>query len=582
MKPALVWSIFAACVLFAAGALWWSTRAVFGLERNALAARSQAAVEENARLALWRMDSWLTPLLAQESARPYFHYRAFYPAASAYSEMFIEPRPGEPLVPSPLLRDISRYVMLYFQLAPGGTLSSPQAPPPPLAALAVSEGHATTARLATGNFRLGELQARSSLIAALRSFAQSGARSGPAPLAKAPPQALPEQKLKSSNEYVARQQTYEMANRQIQQIAPPPVSKLGAAPDMDGDAMTPTWAGDTLVLVRRVRVNGAIYVQGCWLDWPGVQAELVRSVQDLLPQARLERATGASQAEDERRLAALPVHLIPGAVALPPAPASPVRISLAAAWGAVLLAALSVAALLRGVMDLSERRRVFVSAVTHELRTPLTTFRLYTDMLADGMVVGEDKRRSYIERLRGEAQRLGHLVENVLFYARLESGRAGAVREKLDVCEVVRDTVARLEERTAAAGLHIVVEDGGGQPLSAHIDRSALEQILVNLVDNACKYAVTAAPPLIAIRLERAGDRALVHLRDHGPGLSKQDRRRLFQPFSKSDRDAALSAPGVGLGLALSRRLARAQGGDLRVEEASGGGAGFVISLPIA
>ncbi len=79
-------------------------------------------------------------------------------------------------------------------------------------------------------------------------------------------------------------------------------------------------------------------------------------------------------------------------------------------------------------MDLSERRRIFVSAVTHELRTPLTTFRLYTDMLADGMVSGEEKRRSYLERLRGEAQRLSHLVENVLFYARLESGRAGAVR----------------------------------------------------------------------------------------------------------------------------------------------------------
>jgi signal transduction histidine kinase len=304
-------------------------------------------------------------------------------------------------------------------------------------------------------------------------------------------------------------------------------------------------------------------------------------VRDLLPQARLERTSGAAQAEDERRLAALPVHLVPGSVPLPPASLSPLRISLAAAWLCALLAALSVAVLLRGVMDLSERRRVFVSAVTHELRTPLTTFRLYTDMLADGMVVGEDKRRAYIERLRGEAQRLGHLVENVLFYARLESGRAGAVREKLDVRDVVRDTIARLEERTAAAGLHIVVEEGGPQPLPAHIDRSALEQILVNLVDNACKYAAAAAPPLIAIRLERAGARVLVHLRDHGPGLSKQDRRRLFKPFSKSDRDAALSAPGVGLGLALSRRLARAQGGDLRLEETSGGGAGFVISLPV-
>ena len=116
--------------------------------------------------------------------------------------------------------------------------------------------------------------------------------------------------------------------------------------------------------------------------------------------------------------------------------------------------------------------------------------------------------------------------------------------------------------------------------MPALIDRSALEQILVNLVDNACKYAAASAPPIVRIRLERAGLRVLVHVRDHGPGFSKRDRRRLFRPFSKSDRDAATSAPGVGLGLALSQRLARAQGGDLRLEEPRDGGAAFVISLP--
>jgi signal transduction histidine kinase len=151
----------------------------------------------------------------------------------------------------------------------------------------------------------------------------------------------------------------------------------------------------------------------------------------------------------------------------------------------------------------------------------------------------------------------------------------------VDLREVVTDTVSRLEPRAAAAGLQIEIEDSGPQALPAFIDRSALEQILVNLVDNACKYAAASTPPVIGIRLERASQRALVHVRDHGPGLSKPDRKRLFRPFSKSDRDAASSAPGVGLGLALSQRLARAQGGDLRLEQPADGGAAFVISLPL-
>src|SRR5262249_13969656 len=119
-------------------------------------------------------------------------------------------------------------------------------------------------------------------------------------------------------------------------------------------------------------------------------------------------------------------------------------------------AAASVAALLYGVMALSERRRMFVSAVTHELRTPLTTFRLYTDMLAEGMVPSEERRAEYLRRLQSESQRLGHLVENVLFYARLEGGRA-AGREAVDLRELIAATLDRLRDRAQAAGLELVL-----------------------------------------------------------------------------------------------------------------------------
>ena len=114
------------------------------------------------------------------------------------------------------------------------------------------------------------------------------------------------------------------------------------------------------------------------------------------------------------------------------------------------------------------------------------------------------------------------------------------------------------------------------------VDRSAVEQILFNLVDNACKYARAASDR--RIHLEAESDDRVVRLTvsDHGPGIEPKEARRLFRPFHKSARDAAQSAPGVGLGLALSRRLARALGGDLRVLRDRPDGAAFCLRLPRA
>jgi signal transduction histidine kinase len=107
----------------------------------------------------------------------------------------------------------------------------------------------------------------------------------------------------------------------------------------------------------------------------------------------------------------------------------------------------------------------------------------------------------------------------------------------------------------------------------------SVEQILFNLVDNSCKYACGAADKRIEMSVERVGERVEVRVADRGPGLSAAARGKLFEPFSKSVQEAAQSAPGLGLGLALSRRLARNMGGELRCEE--GRGAVFVLGIPI-
>lgn len=580
MRPGWVWTGFGLCAVVVFLAMGWSSTLVLRLEGVEQAAQASADLEEDTRLALWRLDSAVTPLLVRESARPYFHYGAYFPVGGAYGRMFSGVA-GEDVVPSPLLREAPPRVLLHFQIGPGGTVTSPQVPPPALRGRSFRDG-ADPRQVARYDEQLGALRSRVRGEALWAEVSrQEKVRVAEAQTSKLSAEALPLQKRKSANEFNARQQTVQ------QNVAPLVVQDAGPSraearpktgPVIEGE-FSPLWVGGDLMLVRQVTVDGVRYIQGCWLDWPALQSELLASVRDLLPDARLEPANG--DADDTRRLATLPVRLaVGGYVPRLGARLSLVQLSLAGAWAGLVVATLAVGGLLAGVMALSERRRLFVSAVTHELRTPLTTFRLYTDMMASGMV-GEDRRREYLERLRAEAQRLGHLVENVLFYARLEGGRAGAVREAFDLRALVVEAVERLQPRGRDAGLTLAVAGEAGAPLTVRADRSAVEQILVNLIDNACKFAAKADPPRVDLTLAQDAGFAVLQVRDYGPGLSARDRKRLFRPFSKSDREAAVSAPGVGLGLALSRRLARAQGGDLRPVEVRPGAA-FALRLTLA
>jgi signal transduction histidine kinase len=353
--------------------------------------------------------------------------------------------------------------------------------------------------------------------------------------------------------------------------------------------MEPLWIGKALLLARRVRLGQKDYIQGCRLNWEYTRTWLLAGAGDLLGQADLKPVAAADAARAEpNMLATLPVKLLPGEVPddivgdTPTGPwAWPVNLSLLIAWACVLVGAGAVAVVLHGVVRLSERRGAFVSAVTHELRTPLTTFRLYTDMLAQGMVTDEDQRAKYIRRLNEEAQRLGHLVENVLAYARL-SERSGGQAETVTLGDIVARSRDRLAARAEQAEMTLSVQDDtGSAEMLVGANVAAVDQILLNLVDNACKYAARADDRTIHLELGREGNFGTIRVRDHGPGIAKPVTKRLFRPFSKSAQEAARSAAGVGLGLSLSRRLARDFAGDLRLV-AHGEGACFELALPAA
>ncbi|MCX5671236.1 MAG: HAMP domain-containing sensor histidine kinase [Planctomycetota bacterium] len=586
-RPWQIGVAFALCLAVVLAAMGWISLEVLRLDRAEAEARRHALQEENVRLALWRMESSLAPLVAQESARPYFVYSAFYSAERAYERMFNPDvsQKRELFLPSPLLVQTSPYILLHFQLGPTGDLTSPQVPvrrppePDPVA-------YTTREAIARAAARLDRLRTQVGADALAAALSQEPGRPPPPQGAmtqtseRQPPQQMVQQE-RNVKEWQARTQTFQGMNVEAQTQSK--ISNRLMAGSVAEGVMKPMWFGEALVLARRVTVGGQEYLQGAWLDWPALRQWLLAGVKDLAPSADLVPVRDALQEDRSRMLAALPVRLVPGTVPAPEtAETSPVALSLAVAWGCVLLAAAAVGLLLWGTVALSERRGDFVSAVTHELRTPLTTFRMYSEMLAEGMVTDDQKRRRYLATLRVEALRLSHLVENVLAYARLERGRVQRRVEIVPVGDLVARLRDRLAERAAQARMELVIEAPEDNGLAVKADASAVEQIVFNLVDNACKYAAAATDKRIHLVAGRADGGAVLKVCDHGPGISAAAARRLFRPFSKSSQEAANSAPGVGLGLALSRRLARDMGGDLRLELQPAGGACFVLSLPCA
>ena len=153
--------------------------------------------------------------------------------------------------------------------------------------------------------------------------------------------------------------------------------------------------------------------------------------------------------------------------------------------------------------------------------------------------------------------------------------------DRIAISGLIARIEPRLRQRAREAGLELEVAlPPDVAQLSVNVDAMGVEQILFNLVDNACKYAAPDSETRsLHLDVTATGTQFVFCVRDHGPGLSKQQQKRLFQPFEKSATDAAHSAPGVGLGLALCRRLAREMGGDLTLEKA-GKGACFAFKLP--
>jgi signal transduction histidine kinase len=596
-RPWQIWSIFMIALLLTAAAVGWLSLRALESDRAEVEGRAQAAIEENVRLALWRIDSLMTSFVAQESARPYADYQAVTlnqgPAGPGMARQSLVS------ATSPLLAGPSPDVLGNFQLDSAGKLASPQAPAPAVRGLVVPR--VISAEQLERNERrlaeLGKLLDYQTLLAQLPAPAENSGESVILANSNTVTMAPLEQNsrgpgaqaARGANEFQNRSQFLVQNNGIAARNNVPGPAASSTKELVRLASMRPVVLHHELVLARQAIVGGDVQIQGCWLDWSSIRTQLLSTIADLLPHAKLELVESGAENGQARMMAALPVRLDPGPRAAleitgsETTALSPVRLSLLMAWGAMALAAVAIAVLMRGVVVLSERRADFVSAVTHELRTPLTTFRMYAEMLAEGMVPDEATRRKYLDTLLVEADRLTHLVENVLAYARLEQGGLGNRVRAVRGGELIGMCTSRANDRARQAGLEMHIgADAAVENATALADPSAVEQIVFNLVDNACKYAKAATNRELLVKAEIADQELLIHVRDHGPGIAARQRQSLFQPFHKSAGEAAATAPGVGLGLALSRRLARDMGGDLRLDDRISDGAGFVIVLPLA
>jgi signal transduction histidine kinase len=262
---------------------------------------------------------------------------------------------------------------------------------------------------------------------------------------------------------------------------------------------------------------------------------------------------------------------------------------LAAGRRRVVLGGLAVVGLLIGAggymvararareLAMARMQKDFVTAVSHEFRSPLTSMRHLLEMLDQGAVSSEERRRQYYRVLVGETARLHRLVEHLLNFGRLEEGKAEYRFENLSARELVVGVCEDFRSELAAPErLMVAIEAPEARVIA---DREALGRALWNLLDNAAKYSADSAP----IRIELAADKVHVGIsvRDSGPGIPAEEQQVIFEKFYRGARAREAGVKGTGIGLATVRYIVCAHNGSIELESKPGAGSTFTMVLPL-
>jgi two-component system phosphate regulon sensor histidine kinase PhoR len=254
----------------------------------------------------------------------------------------------------------------------------------------------------------------------------------------------------------------------------------------------------------------------------------------------------------------------------------------------LVMVVLSCAVIVLGVATIllaaEKERRIsalksdFVANVSHELKTPLALVRMFGEMLQSGRVTSDEKRQQYLDIIVSESERLSSLIENVLDFARVDRGREAYDFSEGDVGEAVAKAVNVYRYRAEREGVDLAIELGTDLPRT-RIDGRAIELAVINLIDNALKYA--SSSNVVTVRVARENSAIVVRVVDRGPGVPIEDQARIFERFVRGSTARGLPIRGSGIGLALVKHIAESHGGRAWVVSAAGHGATFVISIPV-
>jgi two-component system, OmpR family, phosphate regulon sensor histidine kinase PhoR len=227
--------------------------------------------------------------------------------------------------------------------------------------------------------------------------------------------------------------------------------------------------------------------------------------------------------------------------------------------------------------NLSQLQSDFVSKVSHELRTPLTSIRLFTETLALRRADPEATKKC-IDGLERETTRLQDLIDRLLDWGRMESGRRGFDVRPADVHSIVADALRAVEplRERVSASIEKSVPEKLPQVWAEH---AAMVDVLVNLLTNACKYG--GSPAQIRLEVGTAGQRLRIAVQDQGPGIPIAEHKRIFQKFYRVDDRLSRSQEGSGLGLAIVHHVMKAHKGHVDVKSAPGHGSTFTLSIPV-
>ncbi len=227
----------------------------------------------------------------------------------------------------------------------------------------------------------------------------------------------------------------------------------------------------------------------------------------------------------------------------------------------------------------SRMKSDFIANVSHELKTPLSLIRMFAELLATGKHKGETTSREYAEIITREAERLSHLIDNVLDFARIERGKASYDFAEGRLEEVIERALDVSRYRVEKEKMRLRTEVEPDLP-PVRMDENAMTLVLLNLVDNAVKYAADGKE--VGVKLSRTPGGVALAVRDFGPGIPAEEQPRIFERFYRARTARDRNVRGSGIGLALVKHIVEAHGGRLTVSSVPGEGATFVVVLPAA